>query len=165
MVPSSLDVHYRPAPRLREGRLLRSFASACMDTSDGALAAVDQLERLNDVGFVLELSEAVHPAAAQMADLLRLPPWMMLAGLHGEFELLFTVSPDVDEGLLYGAECDGWRPVYVGHVVAEPGVWVVEEGRSSALDTGGIRNLFAEPPRDVREIIAQLKTMVKPCTQ
>ena len=33
--------HFRPLPRLEEGRLLRRFASCAMDTSDGLLAAFD----------------------------------------------------------------------------------------------------------------------------
>ena len=37
--------------RLREGELLRGVASCCMDTSDGFVATIDQLARINEVGF------------------------------------------------------------------------------------------------------------------
>ena len=165
LAPAVGDLRYQPGPRLREGRTLRAFATACMDTSDGALAAIDQLMRINGVGFELDMSEAVHPAARHLAMLLGLPAWMMLAGLHGEFELLFTVPADASSGLLYAAESGGWSPVRIGSVVSEVGVRIVEDDATIALDTGRIRNLFAEPPAGLEALVAQLKTMVTPCTQ
>ena len=164
-LPLSAQATFKPAPRLREGQLLRAYSTACMDTSDGALAALDQLMRLNDVGFVLNLTDAMHPAARCLAEYLDLPPWMMLAGLHGEFELLFTVPPDIAESLLYRAASVGWQPVHLGHVVDGPGVWLDSPHGRSALDTGRIRNLFAEPFADVQACIRRLITMEEPCTQ
>jgi thiamine-monophosphate kinase len=165
LAPAVSHLRYQPTPRLQEGRTLRSFATACMDTSDGALAAIDQLMRVNDVGFDIDLSEAVHPAARDLATVLGLPSWMMLAGLHGEFELLFTVPPGAVEELLDAAECRGWTPVRLGRVVSDAGVWIVEHDGRISLDTGRIRNLFAEPPGSLESLVARLKTMVEPCTQ
>ena len=84
---------FRPHARLHEGSLLRPFASACMDTSDGLLATLDELGRLNGVGFRLTLpvEGMLHGAALRLAEAQQLPPWTMLAGPHGEFELVFTV--------------------------------------------------------------------------
>lgn len=165
LVPDGTRVDYRPAPRLREGRTLRSIATACMDTSDGALAAIDQLMRINDVGFVLDLSQALHTTARRLTDHLRLPPWMMLAGLHGEFELLFTIPQAKREELMTRAVLDDLAPVPVGFLVDEPGVWIESGAGRSALDTGRIRNLFTEPLEDFPTLIGRLKTMEEPCTQ
>lgn len=165
VIPPSIEIDYRPEPRLREGQVVRAFATACMDTSDGALAALDQLMRLNSVGFEVKVSGALHPATEQLTGLLGLPAWMMLAGLHGEFELLFTVPHENVEGLFGRARSDGWEPLWLGRVVSDAGVWVEEADRRSALDTGRIRNLFAEPFEDVHTCILRLKTMEEPCTQ
>ncbi len=165
LAQSAPRISYRPEPRLREGAVVRAFATACIDTSDGPLAAIDQLQRLNDVGFNLNVDEAIHPAARQLAESAGIPSWMMLAGLHGEFELLFTVPRERIDGILYGAESNGWRFVRVGEVVAERGVRIDDNDCRLSLDTGGIRNLFSEPTADVEPIIGRLKKMVKPCTQ
>ncbi len=156
---------YMPAPRLKEGQLLRPYASACMDTSDGALAALDQLSRLNDVGFDLTLTEAIHPAANALAAELGIPAWMMLAGLHGEFELLFTIPQEAADPFVHHAGSVGWQPRPIGRVVDQAGVRVDDRGERILLDTGSIRNLFDEPSPDIRTIILQLKSMEEPCTQ
>ncbi|GAB4366681.1 MAG: hypothetical protein Kow0042_06730 [Calditrichia bacterium] len=41
------EIDYKPAARLAEGRLIRRFATAGMDTSDGVIHTLDQLMRLN----------------------------------------------------------------------------------------------------------------------
>jgi thiamine-monophosphate kinase len=86
---------FLPKARLAESRVLRRQASAAMDTSDGMIATVDQLMRLNNVGFEIELpvERFLHQGSAYMAECAEIPTWMMLAGPHGEFELLFTVPP------------------------------------------------------------------------
>lgn len=165
-VSPSLDaVDYRPTPNFRKGSLVRSVASACMDTSDGALATLDQLMRLNHVGFVVSQDTALHPAASRLANHAQLPPWMMLAGLHGEFELMFTVSPARVDELMSRASAQGWSPIEIGYVVSTSGVWIDDESGRTELDTGSIRNLFAETPGDIRACIHYLKTLGEPCTQ
>ena len=47
-------VPYRPLARIREGRLLRGIASCCMDSSDGVVPTLDELSRLNRVGFRID---------------------------------------------------------------------------------------------------------------
>ena len=86
---------YRPAARLREGQVLRGRASACMDTSDGLLTTLDQLGRLNDVGFELHVTgnALLGEETLAAAKALDVPAWLFLAGPHGEFELVFALSP------------------------------------------------------------------------
>ncbi|MBI5366298.1 MAG: thiamine-monophosphate kinase, partial [Planctomycetes bacterium] len=86
---------YFPRARLREGALLRGHASACMDTSDGFFATLGQLGSINGVGFDIApgWEEAIDTASRTVVRRLGLPPWFLLAGCHGEFELLFTVRP------------------------------------------------------------------------
>lgn len=150
---------YQPRARVSEGQLLRGRPSCCMDTSDGALATLDQLMRLNQVGFVLESNadQWLHSAALQLSEAMGIPAWMMLAGLHGEFELLFAVPPERVEALITETSAKGWQPLKIGVVVETPGVWFEANGETVTLDTGRIRNLFSQPDIDIQVCIEQLE--------
>jgi thiamine-monophosphate kinase len=101
---------YKPLAQLRQGRMLVHYASCCMDTSDGALATLDELMRLNGCGFSLGENwlRALSGASRTVAAALHIPEWLFLAGEHGEFELIFTVSREKEQELLERAgERDG----------------------------------------------------------
>lgn len=153
------DVPYRPRARLREGRLVRAHGSCCMDTSDGLIPTLDELTRRNRCGFRL-----TRPAEALLDGLARgaaraagLPPWALLAGPHGEFELVFTVPAARRDDFHAAAAAVGWRPLALGRVTDEAGVVRPAEDETGAIDTGGIRNLFDEvggdPARYVRALL------------
>ncbi len=129
-----------------------------MDTSDGALPTLDQLMRLNQVGFVLEshLEEFIHPHALHLSKVAGIPAWLMLAGPHGEFELLFTVPSQQVEALLATSSRQGWNPIYLGKVVEEPEIKLRLHEELTTLDTGKVRNLFTEVKGDVSEYIKGL---------
>jgi thiamine-monophosphate kinase len=155
-----LDVEgaFRPAARLKEGRLVRRFASCAMDTSDGLLAALDQLSGLNGVGFDLDLEShrLLDPVAKALAHEQGIPPWVMLAGPHGEFELVFTVPSDRTCAFLEAAYRIDWRPVRLGEVFQGDGVCFLEKGDRRPVDTAAIRSLGAEAASDVDAYLAEL---------
>lgn len=112
---------FSPTARLREGMAIRVAAAACMDSSDGLLATLDQLGRVNDVGFDLSTSwqRAMDPSALHCAREMDIPPWVFLAGPHGEFELVFTIregaAPTQPQGLsICGVPC-----IYLGRASRE----------------------------------------------
>ena len=156
------SVPYRPQARLREGRLLRAFASACMDTSDGAIATVDELARRNGIGFRLDepVERWTHTAALAAATAAGLPPWMLHAGPHGEFELVFTVPADREAAFLSAARTAAWDPVPLGRATAKPGIKLLIDAELRSLDTGRVRNLFAEVEGDVEKYVAGLYTLL-----
>ena len=51
-----VEFEYRPTSKLRLGKALLGVASTCMDSSDGFIATLDQLMRLNKVGFQLDFN-------------------------------------------------------------------------------------------------------------
>ena len=154
----SISLTYQPKSRLREGQLLRNFATCCMDTSDGVFAALDQLMRLNNVGFRIEseLEDFIHTDALSICKSAHIPSWLMLAGHHGEFELVFTVSPGDMHNLLKNAHRIHWKPVLIGSVVEEPNVQILYNKEMVSIDTGYIRNLFVETEGDIDEYLNQL---------
>jgi thiamine-monophosphate kinase len=152
------DGSFLPAARLQEGRLARRFASCAMDTSDGVLAALDQLSDLNGVGFDLDLDSdrLLDPEASSLAHDQGIPPWVMLAGPHGEFELVFTLPSDRTGAFLEAAYRINWRPVRLGEVCRERGIHFLEQGIRRRVDTTAIRNLGAKAAADVDGYLAEL---------
>lgn len=152
------EIAYRPVARLREGRQLRGVASAAIDTSDGALAAIDELMRLNEVGIRLErpVREILHPAADRAATFAALPAWVMLAGPHGEFELVFTVPVERVAAFRRSARAEGWNPLELGGVIEEPGLRMPLGGSEVEVDAARVRNLFDESEGDVERYLIEL---------
>ena len=153
-----LETLYRPTARLAEGRLLRDYASCCMDSSDGVLATLDQLMRLNGAGFRLEaaMETFLHPAALETAAAAGLPSWVMLAGIHGEFELIFTVPPQRMAAFLQAAAQANWQPLQIGVMIPE--CQVTQSGENAAVfDTARIRNLFDGFSGDLETCLEELR--------
>ncbi len=149
---------FRPAARLHEGRLVRRFASCAMDTSDGLLATLDQLVRINGVGFEVDMQaeNLLQLDAEALALANGIPPWVMLAGPHGEFELTFTVPPLRVEAFLNEASRIGWEPVHLGRVVESKGVDLLTGGSRRTMDTEAIRGLAATAADDVDQYLTEL---------
>jgi thiamine-monophosphate kinase len=100
-IPDSLlNTLFEPYPRVAEGqKLAESGAVNCMmDTSDGLALSLYDLADLNNVGF--QINEESLPIQDEVRDYVtddvdELLHFAMYTG--GDFELLFTVSPDVLE--------------------------------------------------------------------
>ena len=144
------DILYRPTARLQEGASLRSCASTCMDTSDGLLATLDQLGRLNACGFELTgaLEDIIAPDALRVASQTGLAPWMLLAAPHGEFELVFTVPECRIDALHRAAERAGWAPIRIGMATEEPGLVSSDWERLTPDDLAAIRNYTLDTAAD-----------------
>lgn len=157
--PEAGDASFLPTARLAEGRLLRDYASACMDTSDGALATMDELMLRNDVGLDVDVPVEAWTATSALAAVRAagLAPWMLHAGPHGEFELLFTIPADREPFLHRAARTIGWDPVPLGRVTAIPGLTI---GGDRTIDTTAVRNLFSECKGDVRRYVTALQGLL-----
>ncbi len=156
---------YRPLARLREGLSLRSCASICMDTSDGLFATLDQLGRLNNCGFHLEKEWVRHlaPGALRIAEMTGVSPWILLAGPHGEFELVFTVPAHKIPELHAAAEHAGWVPVRLGVVIEEPGISIANWGKLNPDDLASIRNHPLRSKADVQAFLRFLANLAESC--
>jgi len=156
---------YRPVARLKEGLSLRSCASVCMDTSDGLFATLDQLGRLNNCGFHLEEGWQNHiaPDALRIAGSAGLSPWMLFAGPHGEFELVFTISSAKIPALQRSAEQSCWVPVQLGVVTEEPGISLADWGTLYPEDLASIRNHHLGSKADIQEFLRFLANVDERC--
>lgn len=99
--------------RDQESRLIARYASCCMDSSDGVLNTVNTLADINEVGYVLKnlpyLCEGV-----QACNFLGLPPALLFMGECGEYELVFTIDPAIEEEFLNQAGKSGLKFALLG---------------------------------------------------
>jgi thiamine-monophosphate kinase len=155
-LPESLmgEGDFRPSLRLAEGRALRGCAGCCMDTSDGLLATLDQLARLNDVAILVDEDPygLLHPIAERLRSTLSLTPLPILAAAHGEFELVFTIAKSRQSCFRDLCSANGFAPVRLGTVESGNGVHV--SGR--CIDTTGIQNLGFVAGADPQQYFEQL---------
>ncbi|MGA9120313.1 MAG: hypothetical protein WB699_13205, partial [Bacteroidota bacterium] len=157
---------YQPVARIPMGLMIRPFAAACMDTSDGLLATLDQLGRLNGVGFRLGNGwrEHIAPDALQVAATMGLSPWTLFAGPHGEFELIFAVRPDRVIMMTETLKSHGCVALHLGRVTGTPGVgldgWGFLDPEALAL----LRNRRLRDASDVagfRDFLTQMEGKLK----
>ena len=52
-----------------------------------------------------------------MSENLNIPDWLLFAGQHGEFELIFTIPQNLNESFLEEASKNGFEPVELGKVI------------------------------------------------
>lgn len=158
LLKQPLGIDYRPRARLKEGQIIRQFASACMDTSDGLIHTLDQLMRLNYTQMLIfdQWEKEIHPLASQLARRMGLPRWLMLAGFHGEFELCCTIPAAQESAFLKAAQEINWHPVLLGEVRPGEGMRIRNGHRETSIDSAFIRNLSAIASRDAREYIQNL---------
>jgi thiamine-monophosphate kinase len=149
---------YMPVAKIVEGILLSGYASACIDSSDGFMAALDQLMRVNGFGFTITtpVHGYVAPEAMSLCERSEIPGWFMLAGPHGEFELIFAVPPGNVGALLLEAQATGWTPIYLGTVTEEQTAVLNVNNAMRRFDTGLIRNLFFNGDYDIRYYLSEL---------
>jgi len=147
---------FRPTARLDFARTIAGAAHCCIDTSDGLVGALDQLQRSNRVVIQCEdLSRAIAAPVQQAFDRASLPGLASLCGLHGEFELCFTIPGARVAEMRTQAERLGLSPVLVGKVVACDTDASGLNLANGWLDSGQIRNLWHESSSP-REYIASL---------
>lgn len=88
------DIFYRPPPRLELQNLLRTYASAAVDISDGFIADLSHLLKASAIGGVVELERLKFPQdiqkwlASEKGDL------MTLLSHGDDYEVIFTAHKD-----------------------------------------------------------------------
>jgi thiamine-monophosphate kinase len=140
---NALFYKYLPSARIKEAAIIKKYASCCMDTSDGVITSLDQLMRLNNCGFKFKPDwiNTIDVEAVKTAVSINLPEWLLLAGQHGEFELLFTIPKEKEAQFLDEAAISGWEPVRLGYVTDCPGIVMDLYNKTVTLDSCKLRNL------------------------
>ena len=133
---SLLGKHLDFTPRVREALALHAAVAlhAMIDISDGLAADVAHLCAESGCGAVLH-ADAIPLADAAHAMTDGRSPLEHALGDGEDFELVFTVSPADAEALLRAPPIPGLS--VIGECVAEPGLWLEENGRRRPLPPMG----------------------------
>jgi thiamine-monophosphate kinase len=131
--------HLQPEPRVGWGLLLgeQQLATAMIDISDGLSSDIKHLCDESNVGALVEASQIpIDPLVTELSGRRALDPLML--ALHGgeDFELLFTVKPELVAKL--PKRVDGVSLTRIGEIKeAAAGVQISEGARTWKLEPGG----------------------------
>jgi thiamine-monophosphate kinase len=129
----------QPEPRVGWGLLLgeQQLASAMIDLSDGLSSDLNHLCAESKVGALIDAAGIpIDPLVTELSGRRALDPLML--ALHGgeDFELLFTVKPEMVAKL--PARVDGVSLTHIGEIKeAVHGVLISEGSRTWNLEPGG----------------------------
>ena len=140
------NIRFFPEAKLEWGNILQKYSSSCMDTSDGIISSLDQLMRLNNVGFKFrnDWIESIDDESKRLFIDFKLPPWLLLAGEHGEFELVFSIPAERKIDFLKEAHLSNLKPICLATATEDENIKINLYDMEQILDTEKIRNLAFE---------------------
>jgi thiamine-monophosphate kinase len=143
--------------RIKESALVRKYANCCIDSSDGVFRALQDISRISRMGF--RASQIPYHSKGQVAcKLLSKPEEMLFLGECGEYELVFTISPQQEKEFLEEARSVNLEFARIGVITGEPGQYLVNGIRT--LDLTGY-SLFARNYEDVNQYITDVIQFIK----
>ena len=114
----------RPAPRVREGMLLRRFASSAIDISDGLLADLGHILEASGVGALVVRDRV--PLSSVYQKYLNEVGWDMALSGGDDYELLFTVPVRQDREFERWRSRFGCAVTHLGEIVSGHGLTLVD---------------------------------------
>lgn len=148
--------------RRAEAERAWAYADAGIDTSDGLVGALRDLQRMDpECGFAVEeMSTLLEPQSASVLQRLGLPPALLLFGSLGEYELLFSIGAERAEEFVTDLTSAGCVPVRVGQVTDQPGLWFTGPRERVLVDVDGLpdpRNLG--PGEYLEQMVVRIKAL------
>jgi thiamine-monophosphate kinase len=116
------------------------------------------LMRLNNVGFEIteNCEKLIDDESLAYSKKLNIAPWLLLAGQHGEFELVLTIPQNLKQKFLEEAEKNGFVPIELGKVILEKEIRINLYNKSIPINSVFIRNLPFETKGDVNHYLKLL---------
>ncbi len=89
--------------RSKEAELIKRYSCCCIDTSDGVFNALNAISEMSGTGFAV--SDLLYmKSGVALAKGLNIPEELLFLGECGEYELLFTLNEEAEEGFLNEAQ-------------------------------------------------------------
>jgi len=159
-------LEFFPSAKLEWRNILNKYSSSCIDTSDGVLSSLDQLMRLNNVGFKFrnDWVESIDDESKRLFINFKLPPWFLMAGEHGEFELLFSIPAERKIDFLKEAHLSNLKPICLATATEDENIKINLYDKEQILDTEKIRNLAFEKdftPLKYLQMLMQIDSSLK----
>ncbi len=163
---SGREIEFYPEAKLEWRNTLHKYSSSCIDTSDGILSSLDQLMRLNNIGFRFrnDWNETLDPSSKYLFAKHNLPLWLLLAGEHGEFELLFSIPQEKESEFLDAADRLNLNPIYLAEAKSEQSIRMELYEKEQIIDSEKIRNLGFEKdftPSKYLQKLLEIDTLLK----
>lgn len=122
-----IQAFYEPESRLAAGQLLRPFASACIDLSDGLASDLLHILKASGVGAQVELSAL--PMSPAFCEAIPEAQRLELAlGGGDDYELCFTIAPELDESM---------RKTLTQNSIPIQRIGVIQQGRNICWENAG----------------------------
>jgi thiamine-monophosphate kinase len=116
-----------PSPRVALGDCLRTYATACIDVSDGLLGDAGKLAHASGCGIEIVLSNV--PVSEGLVSAVGEQRARELALTGGDdYELCFTVSPSNVDRLRHNLPPDKWGYCCIGTLREAPGSIITDNG-------------------------------------
>ncbi len=129
---SALEQFHNPNPRINEGLSVRSYASACIDLSDGIASDLKHVLEASGVGASIDWAKI--PLTEQVNDYInKTGDWQMPLSAGEDYELCFTVSPEKVSAI--NVEC-----TQVGVIEARAGLRINRFGVTEQLQVKGFEH-------------------------
>ena len=124
---SALQCLHQPQPRVSAGLLIRNFANACIDVSDGLAADLGHILTASQVGARVIWDDIVLSSSVQ-EYIKATGDWKMPLIAGDDYELCFTVSPEKApfiEQVIAEMECSCR---HIGVIESQPGLRLHKDG-------------------------------------
>lgn len=128
----------RPRPQLATAALVREFAHAAADISDGLAKDLGRLTAASGLGAAVELGNVPLSEAAMVLCETGAASRRDLIASGEDYEVVFTLPPERWRQMEHAAKTRGIRVTAIGHVTETPGViWRDEHGDEIVLPAEG----------------------------
>ncbi|HEY7772570.1 MAG TPA: thiamine-phosphate kinase [Marinagarivorans sp.] len=130
---------YRPTPRLREGQMLASIASAAIDISDGLYADLGHICHASGVGAMINVNRlpmSEHWRSSVSLD--KALTWAISGG--DDYELCFTVPRDYINTLEQWIRQERIQATAIGKITANTDILMVNKGKAMEIDVEGYKH-------------------------
>lgn len=138
--------------RIREAELIRKYATACIDTSDGVFNSLNAVADASGTGYAVQDLQYMK-LGKMAAKLMSMPKALLFLGECGEYELLFTVKAEMEQEFLKIADESKLKFCKIGKVT-EPSQRTLFE-KNTAIDLRGL-DISARDYEDRKEYIKKL---------
>ncbi|WP_163711798.1 thiamine-phosphate kinase [Mangrovibacterium lignilyticum] len=147
--------------RSRESELIGQYATACIDSSDGLLNALNTIAEINHVGY--KITNIPYLSAGTLAcKLLGKPRTALFLGECGEYELVFTIRKSDEKAFYDRVRENHFDITKIGEIIDEAKKVLVLNGAEKELNDFNLKARNYEHIRDyVNDLTNYAKTLDK----